>query len=187
MQYEVLGDSVADLAEEYDIAPSRIKHSIAINNWKQTRNIQSADVWKGVENLEDVTDEVIEDAKHKRNVLDLIRSTALDSKYTVLEQSIVNKAIALVRSINLAEDPSDIAAKLKTVADMLIELKATNGRTPAGAGNGANGDRLVVQILNAGLNNDNNQKSALSSHSGGATPSLDGDGVAYQITEAGTG
>ena len=120
LQYEILNAPVEQLAQEAGCSPKMIRMEIENGNWKQLL----PDLPPVVDPLEDPdasecsafeteTNAFIENNRRRLKAYSLAKELMLASRYLALEISIIDKATALVDSVQTAAEAKLLAALYK--------------------------------------------------------------------------
>lgn len=145
LQYEIFGASFDDLANEYDTTPNMIKYAAEQRGWKIMPVAKACRDWTGIEELENVSDEILDEVNKRMKIMRTIKSTALGPRYIALEAAILGKSLELMQNLT-SEDPA-ASSKLKTVSEILKTLREQNG-TIASSQQANDSNQTKVLIMN---------------------------------------
>jgi hypothetical protein len=140
LQYELFGQSVDQLAEEYGIAPNVLRYAADERGWQRNELALTTRTLPSTSSKLDLAESITENQK----LLRAIKLATLSPKYIALEAALLGKCISFLS--NLADDDPTNAAALKAVADILKSLTDTNQPKVADQNNGGGG--LTVNIQN---------------------------------------
>lgn len=147
MQYEVFNQQPDVLCLEYGIKPGVIEFAIEEEGWRRLPVSNLVKDWDEIKEMDELTDEVIDDAKSRLSLLTLVKQATLSTRYIALESAILHKAYDFVQTLG-TEHPG-AAKQLKEVTEVLGKLQDRNallyGRNTE---DGEEQQKVVVQIMN---------------------------------------
>ena len=137
MRYELLGDSLQDLAQEYSLTLEQINYLASEEGW--TQNLLPTPAVND-KNVEGYAKSLLETTRHKLSILSVYNQLALRPQYISLEHTLLEKAVAMAKTL----DPNEPMAvsKLKTLTSILNDLSNRLGLL-AGAAN--EGEKLLQE------------------------------------------
>ena len=144
--YEINGEEIPTLADEFGIAPSLIEYAAAEGEWQRLPLADATRDWRDLDQLEAVGDELIDEVTKRLRIMRTIKQSALSPQYIALESALLNKAMQLIQAIDPTQPGA--ATQLKTVSDMVAGLQEkNNGSTGAAGGDEAGSRGFTVQVL----------------------------------------
>lgn len=129
LQYELLDQSVEDLAEENNIPVSRIKYAIEQEKWTRTPIADAVNDWSTIKGLDLLSDEALGDIQNRIHILNLLKTQALNPRYIALEAALLSKATELINTIDSSQPTAP--AQLKSLAEIFETLVGKRQATPA--------------------------------------------------------
>lgn len=117
-RYEYLGDSIPDLAAEYNLSEQALEMLASEGNWVQRPLFK--DDPADFESAEKYTSSLLTKSKQKIDILSVYNQLSSRPQLFALEQTILEKALAMARSLDEHEPSS--ANRLKLLTSILSEL-----------------------------------------------------------------
>jgi hypothetical protein len=122
-QYEVLGESLEDLAAVHEVSPAVLKFNA--ESWKpiplaQQKALQFPDL----SSLEEITKEMAKQVREHARTASLLKQKFLGPKYIALEAMLLTQATTILSNID-PKDPRS-ANSVKTITSVLKELLEQN-------------------------------------------------------------
>lgn len=144
VQFETLGCSVEQLAEEFGISKSMIQYAIEEENWKQLPICSAVQDWRDVDQVQDIGEELISEVQDRMRIMRTVKQSALSPKYIALETAILGKGLEVIRGIH-PESPN-AASQLKQITDVLQSL---TGSKSAGVNGPTQSEKqsLTVKVM----------------------------------------
>jgi len=135
MRYEILGDTLEDLAVEYSLTSDQIHYLAREEQWTQSL-LPTPHV--DTKNVEGYAKSLLEATKHKLSILSVYNQLSLRPQYITLEHTLLDKAVQMASLL----DPNEPMAvsKLRTLTGILNDLSNRLGLL-AGAAN--EGEKLL--------------------------------------------
>ena len=121
IQYEMFGEDLDVLAEEYGVRPRALRYAADEGGWKRLPVGKVVRDWTEIESMEDISDEIIDSVKKRQDILYTLKQSALLPRYILLEAALLGKATEVVHGVS-PEHPT-AAAQLKMAADILTSLR----------------------------------------------------------------
>jgi hypothetical protein len=122
-EFEVLGATLEDLEEKYEVAPALMKYNA--RNWAPCPATKQKELaFTKLEDIETLTDEIASQVKQESEIVSLVKQKFLLPKYVHLEQILLEKTITLATSLEATDRAS--ANAIKTLASVLRDLLAHN-------------------------------------------------------------
>lgn len=115
VQYEVLHESIADIALTHNVSESMVEYAIRTHKWERKRLTPTQQSTE----LETVTS----DRQAALEAIHTLRQGVLDPQYIKIEAALVAKAIDIVNGIQATE--ATASKRLKEVTDILATLRPT--------------------------------------------------------------
>lgn len=147
MRYEILGDSLQDLAAEYDLNPDALSHMAREDGWKQ-RNLPTVIFDSEPSDLATYSEQLLEASQHRLNILSIYNQLHLRPEYVKLEHALIAKALLIADKL---EPNSPFAAtQLKSLVESLNALSKRAGLLQGAATQGQkeiDDNGLTVQII----------------------------------------
>ena len=141
VQYETLGCTVAQLADEFQVSESMIRYAIEEEDWKPLPICAAAQDWRDVEQVQDIGEELLTEVQDRLRIIRTVKQSTLSPKYIALETAILGKGLEVIRSIH-PENPQ-AASQLKQITEVLQSL--TGGKS-AGVAGGAESEKKAVTV-----------------------------------------
>lgn len=129
MRYELLGDSLQELASEYALTLDQITYLAKEENWVQS-TLPSPPI--DTKDVEGYAKSLLETTRHKLSILSIYNQLALRPQYVSLEHTLLDKAMQMATRLN-PDEPMAVS-KLKTLTGILNDLSNRLGLL-AGAAN----------------------------------------------------
>ena len=156
LRYELLGDSLQDLAQEYSMSLDQITFLAKEEEWIQSAlpTPQDLVVSNTPVDTETYAKSLLETTKHKLSILSVYNQLHLRPQYIELEHTLLAAAVQMAKSLK-PEDPMSVS-KLRTLTGVLNDLSSRLGLLSGAANEGEkmlkeNG--VSVQIVQQFLEN----------------------------------
>jgi hypothetical protein len=139
MRYELLGDTLPELASEYNLNPEALDFLAKDEGWSQ--HLLPTPVTTGqAKDVEGYAKQLLEASKHKLSILSVYHQLALRPQYIELEQTLLAKAVSLAK--HLDEKEVMAVSKLKTLTSVLNDLSQRLGLL---AGAASEGEKMLQE------------------------------------------
>lgn len=144
IQYEIFGEEIDDLAEEYDTTPRMIEYAAEEGKWQRMPIAKAISEWQNIENLEEIPPDLMDQVRDRMQILFTLKQSTLNPKYIAIETAILGKAQQVIQ--NLSSDHPNAAQILKAMTDVFTSLREATG---AGGSRGeeTQDNSIKVQIL----------------------------------------
>lgn len=151
--YEILGQSVAELAREHSISEEMLKYAIAEEGWTR---VPLKDPMAEVTQL---SDDVVQAVQDRCATLKSMKNAALTPQYIALETEILSKARELVSSLN--PDNPLAAQQVKLLTEVLGNLRGQVGDNVSLNEKSKGDGSLTVRIMTSSRGNGREERSAI--------------------------
>ena len=148
LQFEMFGSDVKVLADEHNVDPEVIEYEKNRAGWAPKPVALATRDWESINDISEITEDLLEEVQDRANILQTIKQSALDPQYIKVESALLNKAVAILHSIDAGDHQA--ALQLKQVASVykeLVEMTNTHlkkvGANNAAAGSGG----LKINII----------------------------------------
>ena len=147
LQYELFGETVESLAEQYDTTPAMIQYAVDEKGWQITPLAQAVGKWKTIPDLKDVPPGLLDEVRDRMDILFTLKQSTLNPRYIAIETAILGKAHQVVESLN----PEDVSAAsvLKSMTDIFVSLREAvgmGGRKREEVGSGPMQIQILTQV-----------------------------------------
>ena len=124
-QYEILGESLKDLATEHNVTLPVLKFNAEEEGWKpiplaQQKALQFPDV----SSMETITKEMVKQVKEHTRTASILKQKFLGPKYIALEALLLSKATQVLANLDVSDGRS--ANSLRTITAVLKDLLEQN-------------------------------------------------------------
>ena len=125
IQYEIFGETIDSLAEEYDTTPRMIQFAVDEGGWEKKPLANAITEWQNMDNLEAIPPDLIDQVKDRMQILFTLKQSALNPRYIAIETALLGKVQQVVQ--NLSPDNENAAEILKSIANVFIAMKGVVG------------------------------------------------------------
>ena len=127
IQYELFGETIDSLADQYDTTPAMIQYAVDEKGWQITPLAKAVGEWKEYENLEEMPLGLIEEVRDRMQILFTLKQSTLNPRYIAIETAILGKTQKVIESLN----PEDVGAAdiLKNMTRIFVSLREAAGIT----------------------------------------------------------
>jgi len=122
-EFEVLGKSLEELADSYEINASIMAYQA--KDWKQSpASIRESLQFTKLDSITELSEEIASQVKNEAEIISLIKQKFLLPKYVQLENILLEKSIALASSLESTTTGS--ASAIRTLTSTLMDLLKNN-------------------------------------------------------------
>ena len=144
LQYEIFGETVQDIATEYDTTPRFIQHAIDNEGWKRLPVADALRDWTNIESVEDIPPDMVDQVRDRMNILFTLKQSSLNPRYIAIEAAILGKAQGVIQ--NLDPDHPNAESVLKAISEVFTSLRDVAG--PGGRNAQAEESKgITVQVM----------------------------------------
>ena len=125
LQYEIFGESVEDLAVQFDTSTRLIDYAIKNENWQRFPIATALSDWRNLDSIEELPPDLVDQVRDRMSILFTLKQSTLNPRYIAIETAILGKAQNIIQ--NLSPEHPNAAQVLKAIADVFTSLRDAAG------------------------------------------------------------